>query len=244
MSGPFHPLLSRATSWGPKRSFEPPAAFYSLVTVSTVSPSSQLVLQGGRRAARSNDLASTEITSLFVLENLVYTSCLQRVSARPVYLSESLLLPVSLSLPPSSFAGSPLARSRQEGGPHPRAMAVSPNFRKMSRRVASLVDAFVRAPLCPSPARRLSYLGPRRSVPRSCNMILENLPSSFSVIVPILTSCHSEGSRGCRGSVLSMITFPSWCHSGQASPPPPIASREKSGRRDATPACVLPLAPL
>lgn len=54
--------------------------------------------EGG--AAGSDDLASTEITSLFVLEILVHTSCLQRVSTRPVCLSESLLLPPPFALPP------------------------------------------------------------------------------------------------------------------------------------------------
>lgn len=133
--------------------------------------------EGG--AAGSDDLASTEITSLFVLEILVHTSCLQRVSTRPVCLSESLLLPPPFALPPPSSFRIP-ARPHPPGGGPPSAPRFGPNIHKMSRRNASLVGAFVRELRRP-PARRPSYLGTRRSAPRSRNILLENPPSSLTL---------------------------------------------------------------
>lgn len=132
--------------------------------------------EGG--AAGSDDLASTEITSLFVLEILVHTSCLQRVSTRPVCLSESLLLPPPFALPPL------LLPDPRPPAPARRRTALRAAFRPQhpqnvpSRRL--LVGAFVRELRRP-PARRPSYLGTRRSAPRSRNILLENPPSSLTL---------------------------------------------------------------
>lgn len=119
--------------------------------------------EGG--AAGSDDLASTEITSLFVLEILVHTSCLQRVSTRPVCLSESLLLPPPFALPPPPPSGSPPARTRQEEDRPPRRVSAPTSTKCPVETPLSWAPLFASC-AAHRPAARLTWgLGGARLVP-------------------------------------------------------------------------------